>query len=185
MAIQVLVKNVRIAFPTLWEPTQFNGQGDYKFEVTALIDKTRTEVFEDIENAIKKVAIKKWGVKDADKIIKSIRNIPNRFCLRDGDEKEYDGYAGNMFIKASSTARPTVVDRDRTSLTAQDGRPYSGCYCNVSLEFFAYDNSGKGISAKLRGVQFLRDGDAFAGGGVASADEFEDLSVAEDEESLI
>ncbi|MDE9571706.1 ssDNA-binding protein, partial [Xenorhabdus bovienii] len=45
---------------------------------------------------------------------------------------------------------------------------------------FAYDNNGKGISASLGGVQFYRDGDAFAGGGVASVDEFDDLSEGAD-----
>jgi hypothetical protein len=32
------------------------------------------------------------------------------------------------------------------------------------------------VNASLRGVQFLRDGDAFAGGGAASDDEFDDVS---------
>ncbi|HGJ5863479.1 MAG TPA: DUF2815 domain-containing protein, partial [Arsenophonus nasoniae] len=33
-------------------------------------------------------------------------------------------------------------------------------------------------------VQFFRDGDAFSGGSVASVDEFDDLSMAEEEELL-
>ncbi|MDC9591893.1 DUF2815 family protein, partial [Xenorhabdus sp. XENO-10] len=120
----------------------------------------------------------------AEGIIKSIRGNNMRFNFRDGDDKsDYDGYAGCMFISASNKARPLVIDRDRTPLTAQDGRPYSGCYVNATISIFAYENNGKGISASLSGVQFLRDGDAFAGGGVASVDDFDDISEGADAEA--
>ncbi|MGJ0626521.1 ssDNA-binding protein, partial [Xenorhabdus bovienii] len=81
--------------------------------------------------------------------------------------------------------RPLVIDCDRTPLTAQDGRPYSGCYVNATISIFAYDKKGKGIGASLGGVQFLRDGDAFAGGGVASVDDFDDLSEGADAEAEV
>ena len=49
---------------------------------------------------------------------------------------------------------------------------------NASIELWAQDNSfGKRVNASLRGVQFLKDGDAFAGGGAASDDEFDDLAT--------
>ncbi len=89
-----------------------------------------------------------------------------------------------MYITASNKDRPLVIDVNRTPLTAQDGRPYSGCYVNATIEFYAYDNNGKGVSASLRGVQFFRDGDAFSGGSVASVDEFDDLSMAEEEDDI-
>ena len=48
---------------------------------------------------------------------------------------------------------------------------------NVSLELWAQDNNyGKRVNATLMGVQFFRDGDAFAGGGVASEEDFDDVS---------
>lgn len=183
--MKVKLTNVRLAFPELFEATQVNGQGDFKFRATFLIDKKRKDLIDAIEQAIKKVATDKWGAK-AESVLKSIRGNSMRFNFRDGDEKaEYDGYADHMYIGASNKARPLVIDRDRSPLTAQDGRPYSGCYVNATITLFAYDNQGKGISAFLGGVQFYRDGDAFAGGGVASEDDFDDLSVGEEEESLI
>ncbi len=183
--MKVKLTNVRLAFPELFEATQVNGQGDFKFRATFLIDKKRKDLIDAIEQAIKKVATDKWGAK-AESVLKSIRGNSMRFNFRDGDEKaEYDGYADHMYIGASNKARPLVIDRDRSPLTAQDARPYSGCYVNATITLFAYDNQGKGISASLGGVQFYRDGDAFAGGGVASEDDFDDLSVGEEEESLI
>lgn len=45
------------------------------------------------------------------------------------------------------------------------------------IDVWAQDNNfGKRINASLGGVQFLRDGDAFAGGGVASEEDFDDIS---------
>ncbi|MDC9593533.1 DUF2815 family protein [Xenorhabdus sp. IM139775] len=181
--MKVSLKQVRLAFPDLFEATQVNGQGDFKFRSTFLIPKERKDVIAEIEAAIKKVATEKWGAK-AEGIIKSIRGNNMRFNFRDGDDKpDYDGYAGNMYISASNKSRPLVIDRDRSPLAAQDGKPYSGCYVNATISIFAYENNGKGISASLSGVQFFRDGDAFAGGGVASVDDFDDISEGADAEA--
>lgn len=182
--MKIKLNNVRLAFPELFEPTQVSGQGAFKYRGNFLIPKSRTDLIEEIKAGIKHVIGEKWGNKDIDKIYNSICNNPNRFCLRDGDSKEYDGYAGNLYLSASNKSRPLVIDRNTSPLTAQDGRPYSGCYVNATVEFYGYDNNGKGVSASLRGVQFSRDGDAFTGGGVASVEEFDDLSMAEEEELL-
>ncbi|MGJ0578045.1 DUF2815 family protein [Xenorhabdus bovienii] len=183
--MEIKLTNVRQAFPELWEASDYNGDGNYKYRDTFLIPKNRKDLLEMIENAIKKVATDKWGAK-ADDILKSIRGNNMRFNFRDGAEKpDYDGFAGNMFIRASRAidkGRPLVIDRDRSPLTAQDGRPYSGCYVNAIIDIYAYDNKGKGISATLGGVQFLRDGNAFAGGGGVSVDVFDDLSEGADAE---
>ncbi|KER02849.1 DUF2815 family protein [Photorhabdus temperata] len=182
--MKVKLNNVRLAFPDLFDATQVNGLGDFKFRATFLIPNDHPANAE-IEAAIKKVATEKWGAK-ADSVIKSIRGNNMRFNYRDGDEKsEYEGYAGHMYISASNKARPLVIDRDKTPLTAADGRPYSGCYVDAAITLFAYDNQGKGISASLGGVQFRKDGDAFAGGGVASEDDFDDIADGADAEALI
>ncbi|ATW32046.1 DUF2815 family protein [Bacteriophage APSE-2] len=182
--MKIKLNNVRLAFPELFEPTQVSGQGAFKYRANFLIPKSRTDLIEEIKAGIKHVIGEKWGNKDIEKIYNSICNNPNRFCLRDGDSKEYDGYAGNLYLSASNKSRPLVIDRNTSPLTAQDGRPYSGCYVNATVEFYGYDNNGKGVSASLRGVQFFRDGDAFTGGGVASVEEFDDLSMAAEEELL-
>ena len=65
-----------------------------------------------------------------------------------------------------------MINSDRTPLTAKDGVIYPGCYVNVSIDFWAQDNSyGKRINAQLRGVQFVKDGERL-GGSVAAADDF-------------
>lgn len=172
--MKLLLKNVRLAFNDLYEPTQINGQGKAKYRATLLVEKN-SQTHKDIEAAIKKVATEKWGAK-AESVLASIRNNNMRFNVQDGDLSEYDGFAGNVAVKASSETKPTVIDRARNPVSQSSGIIYSGCYVNASISFFAYDNQGKGISASLGGIQFLKDGEAFAGGRPADINEFEDLS---------
>ena len=140
----------------------------------------------ELAKAFKEIAKEKWGAK-ADAVYKALE-AADKLCLHDGDAKaDYEGFEDNKYVSARSKTRPTVFDGQRQELTQADGKPYSGCYVNASLELWAQDNSfGKRINAQLRGVQFLRDGDAFAGGGQpADADEFDEISApAEDDADL-
>ncbi|MCS5452528.1 DUF2815 family protein [Enterobacter huaxiensis] len=169
------LNNVRLSFPDLFVSTQINGEGDKKFRGTFLIAKDHPQIKE-VEAEILRVVELKWPGK-GESIIQQIRNNPMRFCLRDGETKDYEGYAGNMFISASNKTRPLTIDADKSFLTEEDGKLYSGAWVNVAIEFYAYDNSGKGVAASLRGVQFAKHGDAFAGGTPASADDFDDCSI--------
>lgn len=182
--MKIKLTNVRLSFPHLFEPTAFKPGDIPKYKATLLIEQGSPQA-KVIDDAIKAVAQAKWGVK-GDSVIKSIRGNPNKFCYQDGNTKEYDGYEGMMALTAGNKVRPLVIDRDKSPLTSADGRPYAGCYVNATVEFFAYDNSGNGISASLGGVQFCRDGDAFTGGAAATPDEFDDItSGADAEESLV
>lgn len=180
--MKVKLINVRLSFPDLFEARAFKQGDKPKFKATFLVPQDSPQVKE-IEAAIKEVAKAKWGAK-ADSVIKSIRGNPNKFCFQDGDTKDYDGYANMMALSAGSVTRPLVIDRDKSPLTAADGKPYAGCYVNASIELFAYDNSGNGISASLKGVQFARDGDSFAGGAPASPDDFDSIEAPELAEDL-
>lgn len=173
----VNLPNVRLSFPDLFVAKPFKAGDKPRFSGTFLIPKGGN-LHQQIEKAIEETAAAKptWGSK-AKTLIASIRNNPNKFCYQDGDLKSWDGYQGMMALTAHSQRRPEIRDRDKSPLTEADGRPYGGCYVYASVEFFTYDNSGKGIGASLRGVQFYKDGDAFAGGTPMSDDEFEDLAV--------
>jgi hypothetical protein len=173
----------RLSFPDLFTPRPFKAGDKPKFKATFLVPKDGPE-HKKISEAIIAVAKEKWP-KDYAKVIASIKGNANKFCFQDGETKSYEGYEGMMAFSAGNTTRPLVLDRDKTPLTEADGKPYAGCHVVGSVEIFAYDNSGNGISASLRGVQFVKDGPAFAGGGVASMDEFEDLGVSEDEEEAL
>lgn len=174
--MRVALKNVRLAFPKLWKAEQVMGQGDPKFSATFLFA-PNSEAHLAIEAAIKAISAEKWKDK-GEAVVKSIRANPMKFCLKDGDTKaQFAGYAGNLFLSASSKTRVTVVDSNKTPLTSEDGKPYPGCYVNAFIDIWADDRQyGKGIFATLGPIQFHRDGEAFSGGLIADADDFEDVS---------
>ena len=135
-----------------------------------------------LKKAMVEVAKGQWGDK-AETVLKQLQG-QDRVFLRRGDEKidgdgnVMDGYAGNRYLTARSYVRPTIVDRDKSPLSENDGKPYSGCYVNAYLAIWAQQHPkyGKRINAQLQGVQFARDGDAFGAGKSASPDVFDSLA---------
>lgn len=178
------LNNVRPAFPAFYKPKAVNSEGEPRFNGLFIMPPDHPQL-DELRKTIKQVAKEKWGEKW--ETIYGQLEKKLLICLHDGAEKaEYEGFPGNFFLSASNKARPTVLDRDRSPLVESDGRPYAGCYVNVVVDIWAQDNNfGKRINASLSGVQFLRDGDAFTGGGVAAPDEFDDMSEGADAESLI
>lgn len=176
--MRVRISNVRLTFPQLFDAKQVNNQGDPKFSAAFLIPKDHPQLPE-IKAAIVAAATEKWGAKH-EEVLKALK-VSDKLAIHDGDAKDqYDGYAGNYFINASNKIRPLVIGPNREPLVAADGKPYSGCYVTAIVEFWAQDNQfGKRVNASLLGVQFVKDGERLAGGGVAAADDFEAIPPAE------
>lgn len=182
--MKVVLKGARLAFPNLFEPEQYNGQGEPACSGAFILDpKTQKAEVDKLVAAIKQVAGEKWGAK-ADEVLKTLK-AKGDICLHDGDTKaEYDGFSGMVYISARNKARPVVVDKDKSPLTQADGKPYAGCFVNVSVDIWAQSNNyGKRINAKLLAVQFDRDGDAFSGGTGYSDEDFDDEGGAESSDS--
>ena len=182
--MKLKLNNVRLAFPVLFEAKTVNGEGKPAFSAAFILDPANPQV-KVLNAAIDQVANEKWGARAA-AILKQMR-ATDKVALHDGDLKSsYDGFPGNLYVSARSTTRPLVINNDKSPLTEPDGRPYAGCFVNASIELWAQDNNyGKRVNASLRGVQFLRDGDAFAGGGAASEDEFDDISAGATADDLV
>ncbi len=166
MANKLILKNVRLSFPSLFQKAEFDGNIG-KFEATALLSKeAHATVIAKIESII-----------DAEcKGAKIKRPSPDKICLRDGDQVEYDGYAGMMSLKAANKKRPTVINRDKSPIIEDDNIMYAGCYVNMIVDFWVQNNGfGKRVNANLLGVQFVKDGEAFGADTASSVDEFDDL----------
>lgn len=179
--MKLKIENARLGFPALHEPKTVNGEGEPAFSATFLLPPNHPAI-KTLREAFEAIGKDKWGAKWP--TVKKEIEAKDRYCLHDGDTKaDYANFAGNFFVSARNKTRPLVIDRDKSPLTAADGRPYAGCYVHASIELWAQDNNyGKRINASLRGVQFYKDGDAFAGGGAASDDEFDEIegSTADD-----
>jgi hypothetical protein len=171
---KIKLNNVRLSFPSLFRKSVYNGE-ETKFEATFLLNKkTQADKIKEIEAAIA-AAIKEN--------LKGAKLGADKLCLKDGDDFEYVGYAGNMSLKASSNKRPLVIDRDKSQLTEEDNRLYAGCRVNATIELWAQNNTyGKRINANLLAVQFYKDDEPFADGEKGSVDDFE---AFDDEEEFL
>lgn len=150
---QIVLVNVRLSFADIFKAKAVND-GEPRFSANFLLDKKKDAAqIKKIGDEIRRLEATKFKGK----------KLPNdKVCLRDGDEKEYDGYAGCMFLPASNKKRPQVIDRDKTPLSAEDGKPYSGSYVNAVVRLWPMDNNfGKRINASLEVVQFYKNGEAF------------------------
>lgn len=180
MGKEVFLKNVRICYAqNLFTPSSAKEGQPKKFNCQVILPKEDTAQIKMVQDAILEVARGEWD-KQAETVIKSLKNT-DFICLRDGENKpDREEVQGSFFLAASNRKRPTTLNRDRSPVTEEDGIIYSGCYVNIKVEVYAYvepEMKKKMIPASLLGVQFVKDGDAFAGGAkVASADEFDDIS---------
>lgn len=176
---KVNINDVRLLYAAaLFEPQRGpNGEGEPKHSGTFAFAPSHP-AHAAIKKAMQAAAEEKWGAKAGEVFLQL--KAGDRLCLHDGAAKaDKEGYAGMLYISASNKLKPLVIDGNKSPLGATSGRPYSGCYVNASIELWAQDNKwGKRLNATLLGVQFLRDGPRLAGGGVASADDFEAIPDA-------
>jgi hypothetical protein len=175
--MQVKLDNVRLAFPSIWEAQQVQGQGKPAFSAQLILPRDHPQL-PALEKAVVDVATAQWGAKAMD-VLKALK-AKDAICVHNGDSKsEWTGFAGNLYVSARNEARPLIVDRQRNILVAADGKPYAGCYVNAVVDIWAQDNQfGRRVNAGLKGLQFAADGDAFAGGVPAKLDDFDDLDVS-------
>lgn len=186
--MKIKLANVRLSFPDLFTAKGIASDPNSKpsFGCALLIDPVgQAKLVKEIEAAMATVAKEKWGAK-ADAMLKKMK-AGDKIALHDGATKSYDGYEGMLFLSTSSKTRPLVLNRDKSPITEEDGVIYSGCYVNASVELWAQDNAyGQRINAQLGGVQFAKDGDAFAGGGSAADEsDFDELEEGADADGLI
>lgn len=187
--LKIRLDNVRIAFPKLYLGDQVNGEGQFRCGAQLIITPDHPQlatVRTLMDGALKAKWKDKWEAHKKNAIAKG------KLCLQDGDLKaKWEGFAGNFTLSANcpnpagfgdtaeNCKKPKVYDAQRNLVEKDTGLIYSGCYVNALVEFYAHDRFGDGVFCSLLGVQFAKDGDAFAGSS-ARADDFESASEGAD-----
>jgi hypothetical protein len=167
MSNKIILKNVRLSFPSLFKKAVFDGK-EGKYEATALLSKEEH----------KAVIAKIESIIDAEcKEAKIKRPTPDKLCLKDGDTIDYAGYENCFSLKASNNKRPTVINRDKSPIVEEDDVLYAGCYVNMVVDFWVQNNGfGKRVNANLLGIQFVKDGEAFGAGSDSNvSDDFDEI----------
>lgn len=179
---QVTLACVRLSFPQLFEAKAVGDDpnGKPRFSCSFLIDPKDKANVTAIKAAIDKITKEKFNGKPLPDA-----NQP----FRDGNDKDWDGYEGMMYLSANRNEktssggnnRPTVVDRDNSPLSADDGKPYGGCYVDAIVRFYSLGGKGdkpskygKKICCSLETVRFRKDGEPF-GAARASLDDLPDI----------
>lgn len=189
--MKIKMKDVRLMYAgALFEPQKGpNGEGEAKFKATFAFPPNHPVVAE-IRAGFKAVSEAGWGAKAGETF--ALLKAADRICLHDGATKgDREGYAGNLYLSAANKSKPLVCDNVAAPgtttpkvLAATDGRVYSGCYVNATIELYPQGPDskpgkfGKRINASLMGVQFARDGQRLSGGGVSSVDDYEAIPEA-------
>ncbi|OZI23728.1 hypothetical protein CAL26_09865 [Bordetella genomosp. 9] len=199
--MKVKLNKVRIAFAQqLTEAKPFEPGAAPAFGSTFLVP-DNSALRKEIEKAMHTLGTEKWGAKGKG-IVDNLLEVgdPKGCCYYPGKRKSYDGFEGNMALVAKRYEKdgmPVLLDADKSPLwdaakgkamPGKEGRIYSGCYVNATVDLWAQDNKyGKTIRCTLLGVQFADDGDSFGGTTKGSEDDFDDLgegASSEDEDAL-
>ena len=168
MSDRILVKNVRLSFPNIFQRSVFQGE-EGKFQATFLIPKGDPQIKKLVDIIKGKIANEKIKV--------PVANI----CLKDGDSSDYDGYEDHFALKASSQYRPTVINQHKIPVAEEDGIVYAGCWVNGIVDFWVQNNKwGKRVNCNLHGVQFVKDDSAFGNVRVDVTEEFEETTQEPD-----
>lgn len=166
---------VRLSYAKLFTAQSFEEGQEPRFEAAFLFDPSNVDhasKIKEIKIEARNLMVEAFGANFKPQDLRGV-------CFGDGDKKQKipEGYAGMWYLNAANTTRPAVANRTGTTVVQGDPQtPYSGCYVNATITLWAQNNKyGKRINGNLRGVQFVRDGDAFGQAPASAESEFEAL----------
>ena len=185
--MKLMLEDLRCAFAAFYTPETFPGGDGAPAYGCALIIPEDHPAVEMLDESYAALAKAKWKDK-ADVIVKN--------CMKDRKKSAwqkveyandegivYDGFEGAFYLRVRNEDMPLILGPDAEEITkGKDGAPYGGCFVNAQVEPFLQDNTyGKALRCKLLGVQFNRDGDAFATGSKADKSAFKPSLAVSDE----
>jgi len=152
----MLTPEAILSFPSLITPRARSEGGEPVFSCTLLFTATaqKDPLFAKLKAAAEAAAKERFDGK-----------IPAglKSPFRDGNEKDYSGYAGTVFISPWSKQKPGIVDENVEALIDPD-RLYPGVIVRADVKPFAWSVSGnKGVSFGLNHLQIIREGERMDG----------------------
>lgn len=171
----VTTGQVRLSYVHLAQPYASKPGQEAKYSVTLLIPKSdiaaKQRIDAAIQTAIQAGIPKVWGGTRP-----PLLNIP----IHDGDgPRPSDGMPfgdecrGHWVMSASSKQQQAIVDLSMNPIIDQT-EIYSGMYARVNVNFYAYNNTKKGVGCGLGPIQKIADGEPLGGGRVSPEEAFGD-----------
>jgi len=207
----IIVKNARLSFNQLFTPQTIGDSKDPKFNCTVICEEGTQLAVEvaDADGNTKKITKPHSFMKTVcDEVFKNkfgkLDAVYSNWAYNKADgsgtrkkfvDKKTGEYrpgtdAETFLIDASikeeqcEGGKIKVLDNNKAEMQKNDKRIYSGCYVNLLIEVYGFDNqkSGKGVSASLGGVQWKGHGERFVGKVADAADEFDEEEIDEEED---
>jgi len=157
----IVTEPYRMAFPALLAPVE-KDNGKIQYEMILLIPKTDTEGLGKIKGIIRDAIKARWGDNPPKGLV-----IP----LNDGDEKDWEGFAGHYYIRCASTFQPGFIDRQKRPIR-DPNLVYGGAWVRAHIDAYSWVHQAsgkKGVSIGLNNVLFWKEDESF--GGTNSADD--------------
>ncbi len=148
----------RVSYPNVFQAKTYD-EGSAKYELNLLFakgDKGLNTLAAAATAAVKE----KWPNMNPEAVKE---RVAERFV--NGDAKDYNGYAGHIAVRFSSTKPPGIIGPDKSALSESSGEFYPGCFARVTFHAYAWEahKDGKvvnsGVSFTLHNIQKLADGD--------------------------
>ena len=188
MGDSIITAPFRLAFPEVFKAKAYENGGTAKYSITMLFPKDESALIPSLPNtngimALRRLAFEavqeKWGV-DKIKWPASLRALDFKtyvsptgkdgWPIRDGDLVEWDGFGGQLFIRASSKFQPGLVDQKLQPIISEE-QIFGGLICRAQINAYVYDDAmNKGVTFGLNNLQILKD-DGTVYGGRANASE--------------
>ena len=201
--MKIIVKNARLSFSDLFTPKSI-GDGKPKFSATLICTDDTTVIYkkadgtkssvphEKMSALCDRVCQEKWG-KVPPKLKNWAYNKADGTTTRDVyTNSDGDFWAGfsedTWYISAGKHeerckgGKLVVLDQHKQPIEANSGLLFSGCYVNVVIDVYAYENKeGRGITASLEGVQLKKTGEPLGITKIDASDDFDEEEIEEDE----
>ena len=181
--IVILPKVTALYTPALFEAEPFKGTGAPRYTGTFMypaggaVDKRVQAACEEVG---KEAFGKSWDAKWKEWLL-SKGDCP----FTNGDVKDQEWAHGNYILaahRAEKKGAPAIVNRNpKEFITLASGIIYGGCMVNAKIEIWPQTKDYPGMRATLISTQFVAGGEPLGGGGPATAEGFEDLSVDDDD----
>lgn len=166
----------RVSFPSVFEPSAFEGESNPKFSVTLVFDPSKMDeaqlgLLKEMKAAANKAAQEAFGG-DVGGYAKEGGVIRSPFRKTDEKPKFYE--PGQYFVRFANKYKPNVVDGRRQPIDPHTDDFYAGCWAHVSYEVYTYDYMGnKGVSFSLGNVQKTGDDEPFGNRKSSAEDDFD------------
>lgn len=190
MGIKLNLKNIRVGWLNAFEkaPDSVAPDGKIikgKYQFTGYLDKNDPQiskldavVLQVLTEGMKSAkAAEKWMDKNY-----GFGNHADKCAVRDLAERDkpIEGLEEGLYFKATSQKRPVIMTSAGERQGAERGLTvdgddiegkeiYAGCYANVSVEVYWYDQF-KTLLINFLGIRFREDGEAFGGAGEVATD---------------